>query len=224
MVSINRKIDLLSKRVEKVERTQDLEEDTLLKQPGAAEEAQPEQPSTDENLLMDLGECLFDCHFHLDRMRNKGLIWNKLSHADNLEGGVAVFCDPNSFPSEEALLSLQREQHNIVPAVGIHPAHAGRHPSYLNRAIEELKYLRESGRVKIMGEMGFDFSKPIHPILQEKLFAAQLEVAKSLPIVLHVRGHVTDTDGETVYNHCRNFLCNKVETNQAIQLHTVSDP
>ena len=73
-----------------------------------------------------------------------------------------------------------------------------------------------------MGEMGFDFSKPIPPILQEKLFSAQLEVARSLPIVLHVRGHVTDTDGETVYNHCRNFLRNKVETNQAIQLHSFS--
>ena len=68
-----------------------------------------------------------------------------------------------------------------------------------------------------------DTSKPIHLDLQKGLLARQLKIAGTLPIILHIRGSVTDTDGENIYNECRRFLIKEnVDKNQHIQLHSFS--
>ncbi len=57
---------------------------------------------------------LFDNHFHINRMGKWGLHWNELKHSSDLAGGVAVFCDPNEFPSNQLMDQLKSEPLNIL--------------------------------------------------------------------------------------------------------------
>ena len=165
---------------------------------------------------------LFDNHFHINRMGKWGLHWNELKHSNDLAGGVAVFCDPNEFPSNQLMDQLKSDPLNILIALGIHPEHAGINPYALHQALRRMAQLKSNKLVCAIGEMGFDFTKPVSLKSQEHLVAAQIPLIAPLPLILHVRGSQRDVSNDQAYDHCLFFLKGKIEPLQKIQLHSFS--
>lgn len=75
----------------------------------------------------------FNSHFHLDRTRRKLHFGADTSVSDiataipdepkdylvKVSGGVVVYCDPETYPSDDEIRSLTEENFNVV--VGAHP-------------------------------------------------------------------------------------------------------
>lgn len=82
---------------------------------------------------------------------------------------------------------LAQANQKVYAAVGIHPHTAG---DYSSQVEEEIRRLAASKKVVAIGEIGLDFHYDFCPRdVQQKTFAAQIELAKSLslPIVVHSR-------------------------------------
>ena len=113
---------------------------------------------------------LYDSHFHLDRLLKKGgpLGIQELLDLEilppptvkgKLSGGVAVFCDPWSFPSFDMINNIVNREGQFKVVMGIHPAHANINPITLTRAITRIDEALKAGKLNALGEMGLDFTK-----------------------------------------------------------------
>ncbi|KAH3724158.1 hypothetical protein DPMN_049968 [Dreissena polymorpha] len=134
----------------------------------------------------------FDSHFHLDRSGRVLQVYSLerlIGHAEGpvpevpvqVSGGVAVFCDPATYP----------EVYPCAPgfgsAVGLHPKKPHASVEGAVRLVEE--ELRKEG-VVALGEIGLDWTTPEQEWpLQERMFVGLLELAcPRRPVILHLRG------------------------------------
>ncbi|XP_076095655.1 uncharacterized protein LOC143066728 [Mytilus galloprovincialis] len=149
----------------------------------------------ESQLCRDLPEA-FDSHMHLDRSLTKMGLPSRTSLGDflrvrldpvpvdpvKLAGGVAVFCDPKTWPR----VSLRLEP-GWVGAVGIHPKSAGQFEDATQHRFHQLV---SHPSVSALGEVGVDFT------VEEKLHARQISTLRwalqscrfDQPVVLHIRG------------------------------------
>jgi TatD DNase family protein len=128
----------------------------------------------------------FDTHTHLlderfDETRGQII-------ADFERDGVdfVIECSTDAKDIGQSVRLAETNQ-KVYAAVGIHPHTAG---DYSPRVKEEIIKLAKSKKVVAIGEIGLDFHYDFCPRdVQQKTFAAQIELAKSLnlPIVVHSR-------------------------------------
>ncbi len=108
---------------------------------------------------------------------------------DNLgEDNIAfiIECGTDAEDSQKAV-ELARAHQKIYCAVGVHPHSAS---EYTNETEEILAGLSRDPNVVAIGEIGLDFHYDFSPRdVQEKVFAAQIALAKklNLPVVVHSR-------------------------------------
>ena len=176
---------------------------------------------------------LFDAHFHLDRLVNsRGKIWNISDSLRKeiegnpsewpLQGGVIVFCDPDTFPSEMEINSLREQYPSFAIALGIHPTYSKHFDKYADE-ISQIKGLLSAGKIQALGEIGFDFLKGGPRRYQESLVSQAISgVDPKYPIIFHIRGNREDLNGDEAYFFSLSFLRSRLDASQAIQLHSFS--
>ncbi|XP_069125645.1 uncharacterized protein [Argopecten irradians] len=119
----------------------------------------------------------FDAHFHLDRTRKRLGLGDTASVHDveaasplveeqrrvRITGGVAVYCDPATYPSDEEIRQVTGDGYHVA---------VGAHPKALLTSEEEVAFLERVQRpdVKGFGEVGLDLSvpSPDHWVDQER--------------------------------------------------------
>lgn len=102
-------------------------------------------------------------------------------------GVVAQLITGSSIKSSETAAALACAHQNLYATAGIHPHDAA---SFNADSLAQLTRLAASPKVRAIGETGLDFNRDFSPRpLQEKAFAAQLELAITLkmPVFLHQR-------------------------------------
>ena len=105
----------------------------------------------------------FDAHFHLDRTQRRSKRVSVRKTVDSVApseeyrvqvtGGIAVFCDPGTFPSENLMDELSAEGFGV--AIGMHPKNSHHYGENDWAAFE--RSLALPG-VKALGEVGLDYS------------------------------------------------------------------
>ncbi|KAH3812411.1 hypothetical protein DPMN_140842 [Dreissena polymorpha] len=112
----------------------------------------------------------WNSHFHIDRtLARAGLTEFSLAAAANLTpgdksyqvkliGGVAVFCDPPSYPSLEEVNRLKSQGGGVISAVGMHPRRASSFSEDDWKAFEKMISLPE---ITVFGEVGIDHTKDL---------------------------------------------------------------
>lgn len=139
----------------------------------------------------------FDSHFHLDRSRwSLGapeasvedlcrMIKPDRDHSVRLTGGVAVFCDPGTYPSEEEMQHLRSQGYAV--AIGLHPKRVDSYTDEDYRAFEEHVTRPE---VAALGEVGLDYTANQSMWGQQHvaLDRALKHLQPSQVLVLHARG------------------------------------
>ena len=139
----------------------------------------------------------FDSHFHLDRSRWSleapkasvedlcRMIKPDRDHSVRLTGGVAVFCDPGTYSSEEEMHYLRSQGYAV--ANGLHPKHVDSYTDEDYRAFEEHVTRPE---VAPLGEVGLDYTVNQSMWGQQHvaLDRALKHLQPSQVLVLHARG------------------------------------
>jgi len=144
---------------------------------------------------------VIDTHAHLDALNDAaGAI--ERAHAAGVERILAI---GTGVASARATLAIASSASGVAVAAGIHP-----HDAAAPESLEELAAIAD-GDVVAIGEIGLDYYRDYAPHeAQRDLFAAQLELARSLgkPVIVHTRAAAKDTlralesfDG-TVVMHC----------------------
>jgi len=171
----------------------------------------------------------FDAHFHLDRTLHRlqlqqGEMKDMMdavpveeSRRTSLVGGVSIYCDPETYPTDQHLRDLPQY---ISVGVGIHPRHARYSVVRVNQAVGRFQNLLANPRVAVFGEVGLDHSEPM------KYWAYQVEMLeKMLPfledrhvLVIHCRGMEGDC-GTEAFLLLLHVLKRYVRTHHPIHLH-----
>jgi TatD DNase family protein len=104
------------------------------------------------------------------------------------EAGVtAMICVGYDMRSSRAAVEIADSHDNIYAAIGVHPHNA---KDFRPRDLDELARLADNARVVAIGEIGLDYYRDLSPRdVQQRVFRAQLELARSLsvPVVIHSR-------------------------------------
>lgn len=172
----------------------------------------------------------FDSHFHLDRtlrdmfLPASGSVDDILQQAPmeeekriSLVGGVVIYCDPDTYPSQRF---LDRLPEHISVGIGFHPKHASNTHTRIEDGFHQLRRLLRHPRVVALGEVGLDHSVPM------RYWAYQVELLeKVLPcledrhvLVIHCRGMKGDC-GTEAFLLLLHYLKKHVRPNQPIHLH-----
>lgn len=172
----------------------------------------------------------FDSHFHLDRTLRKmhlpadGNVDDILQRApveDNkrisMVGAIAIYCDPDTYPSERYLDLLPEF---IGVGIGYHPKHATDSRAKINEEVRHLRRLLRHPRIVALGEVGLDHSEP------HRNWSYQLDLLEKVllyledrhVLVIHCRA-MEDDCGTEVYLLLLRFLRKKVRHHQPIHLH-----
>lgn len=130
---------------------------------------------------------LVDTHIHLNDSRfdedREELIQN--FEKDNILFAV----NPgDTIETSRSAVELANTHKKIYAAVGIHPHSATTYNEDIEKELIQLA--RDNEKVVALGEFGLDFYRDFSPRdIQEKVFYAQLELAKKLdlPILIHTR-------------------------------------
>ena len=164
-----------------------------------------------------------DSHFHPDRTARKlGVSMNiptvvatnvgpEPKNRVELVGGVAVFCDPETYPAQFPLVP------GFGCAVGFHPRHA---QTFNLQVLNRMDHLLRMPNVVALGEVGLD---RVHGTAedwdaQERALVAILELCPpKTPLVLHVRDQ--DPHGAEVNARCLQLVKENVAPTQKIHLH-----
>ncbi|MEW8446284.1 MAG: TatD family hydrolase, partial [Candidatus Thiodiazotropha sp.] len=168
-----------------------------------------------------------DSHFHLDRCRRSLNRPNasvedicSIIHLDRdfrfrLTGGVAVFCDPGSYPSRRAVQELTTQ--GFAVAVGMHPKYVN---SYSETDFEAFRKCLSYPEVKVFGEVGVDYTTdPSMWGLQHVVLDRVLkQLQPSHVLVLHARG-MAGTQSGVGYFQLLFQLKGVVSSDQRIHLH-----
>ena len=174
----------------------------------------------------------FDCHFHLDRMfkvksseKSDKLkltsMWYRSTrrpvHTVVLKGGVACFCDPETYPSHGGInhivdLSL------FGIAIGHHPKHQQLSDQTLNR----IRLLMTHPKVVAFGEIGLDYTAQVPIAIQEDNLRRLLQISsRTKPVVFHVRARSAKaSDISDAYDRVLEMAKAYLAPSQVIQLHS----
>ena len=143
---------------------------------------------------------MIDTHAHLDALDDAAGAVER-AHAAGVERIVAI---GTGVASARATLAIAASADGVAVAAGIHP-HDAAEPA----SLDELAAVADG--VVAIGEIGLDYYRDYAPRdAQRSLFAAQLELARSLrkPVIIHTRAAEDETlrmlesfDG-TVVMHC----------------------
>lgn len=133
---------------------------------------------------------LIDTHIHInfDTFREDleaiGTRWQEAGVIRLIHSCV----EPEEFPQIQAIANRFPE---ISFAVGLHPLDADKWTEEMTEQITALA--TSDSRVVAIGEMGLDFYKANNQLQQEKVFEAQLQIARQLdkPIIIHCRDAAT---------------------------------
>ena len=169
-------------------------------------------------------EEVYDAHCHLDRLwaasRVDGWTVEVVTRgirgaSQRLVGICTSYCDPETWPSWDALTALHP---NVDVAVGFHPKKVGQ---FSEEKCRELESLLSHPRVKALGEVGVDHSKGLETA------AAQTHVLRRvLPlvgskqaVVFHARGMKEDVGAEAASKLLLVVARSILSKDQRIYLH-----
>ncbi|XP_033110635.1 uncharacterized protein LOC117111747 [Anneissia japonica] len=176
---------------------------------------------------------VYDAHFHMDRLR-QGLGVSFMANLGDLEraepprgdvrpvsvaGGIAVYCDPQTYPTTREINFITRDLHLNV-AVGVHPKQ-----SLTSDQFDRLHSLSRMSEVKVLGEIGLDHSRPPSDwYRQEGLFRRVLNRCYShhqhRVVCLHLRGMAGDPTAEECYSRALDILrLSRIPREQRLLLH-----
>jgi TatD DNase family protein len=140
----------------------------------------------------------FDSHFHLDRLLSE----TKTSTLDEaiaglpqaepfrLKYGVAVFCDPLTWPLQSSSRLNYRADQRLYFAYGVHPKSL-QQLKHEEEDLESLDALLGTMRAVALGEVGIDYTRQNtnSPQEQARLLRRFLPLAdrRRLPVVIHCR-------------------------------------
>ena len=116
-----------------------------------------------------------------------------LKRANDLDVNRFI-CVATNLDDARECLSLSEDYNNIFASVGVHPHDAKDAP---NDYIDQIYDLMTFDSMVALGEMGLDYFRNISdPIIQQKVFREQMEVAKDLhyPVIFHNR----DADADVI--------------------------
>ncbi|KAH3713702.1 hypothetical protein DPMN_073499 [Dreissena polymorpha] len=108
------------------------------------------------------------------------------SRRTSLVGGVSIYCDPETYPTDQHLCDLPQY---ISVGVGIHTCHERYSVVRVNQAVERFQNLLANPRVAAFGEVGVDHSEPM------KYWAYQVEMLGKMLLFLKER--------QMLVIHCR---------------------
>ncbi|MCG8047547.1 MAG: TatD family hydrolase [Candidatus Thiodiazotropha endolucinida] len=168
-----------------------------------------------------------DSHFHLDRTRrnlNKPdasveeickTIRPDRDFRFKLTGGIAVFCDPGTYPSRVAVQELKTQ--GFAVAIGMHPKYV---TSYKEADFKAFQTCLTYPEVRAFGEVGLDYtSDPSTWGLQHVILDRVLKhLQPSHVLVLHARG-MPGTQTGVGYYQLLYQLKGVVSSDQRIHLH-----
>jgi len=127
-----------------------------------------------------------DTHTHLLDEKMDGIRQQVISCFDGDE--IAFIIENSTSPADmREAVRLAESHKKIYAAVGVHPHSAS---EYTPEVENEIKSLAGGAKVVAIGEIGLDFHYDFSPRdVQEKVFAAQIQLAKQLdlPVVVHSR-------------------------------------
>jgi TatD DNase family protein len=136
---------------------------------------------------------IFDSHAHYDDEsfdEDRNTVIKELSE----NGIIGVLNCGASLKGARDSVELSNKYDFFYAAVGIHPEHAD---EFNDEAIEELKKLANSNKVRAIGEIGLDYYYEENPSkeVQKNAFRAQMKLAEELklPVVIHDRDAHEDT-------------------------------
>jgi Tat protein secretion system quality control protein TatD with DNase activity len=159
------------------------------------------QPSSfgEEVEVEELLPGAFDSHYHHDRSCDawgvpRGTSFNGLvelagqlnpEHRIQLEGAVANYCDPGTWPTLSEIQALAEE--NVLVTVGFHPKSSPLMTDGVLRQFQELLALPE---VVGVGEIGLDDTAPRSKQMSQRRILAEILplVSDTHVLVLHCRG------------------------------------
>ncbi|KAA3608182.1 MAG: TatD family deoxyribonuclease [Planctomycetota bacterium] len=132
---------------------------------------------------------LFDSHCHLtwqDERHCADTIWQRAQEA-GVKQCVTVATDD---ATAKRCLALSESLPGVSASAGLHPNDAGQEASALDRELQALEALLETGGFVAVGESGLDFYRDwADPELQRRAFRRHLEWSQrfQLPIIVHCR-------------------------------------
>ena len=191
--------------------------------------AQPEVRSVTEQPLSVFPDA-YDSHFHLDRSRDHHHLSKtaslrqlcaKVCPKDNarvrLVGAVTNYCDPDTYPTQEEVVTLYRQ--GVKVCIGMHP-NPRRVGSISDDHLSKMMKLLQLPEITGLGEVGLDRTAPISK------WNSQLQVLGKVlgflqdrhVLVLHCRG-VEKEDPSEVYSTVLMHLKGQVRRDQAIHVH-----
>jgi TatD DNase family protein len=132
---------------------------------------------------------LIDTHAHLDACRDDA---DELVRRARAAGVGRIVAVGSGLESCRETLAIAERHEGVFAALGIHPHQAGDAVD----AVNELRALLGHESAVAVGETGLDFYRDYAPReAQQRLFAAQLELAAELglPVVVHSRGADRET-------------------------------
>ena len=130
-----------------------------------------------------------------------------------IKAGVAVFCDPDSFPHHSGCIPA-----NWRMAVGFHPKKATK---VRESDMKRLQELTEETDVAL-GEIGLDRTvgrSEWHQQEELLIYIISKQVNVEQVLVLHMRGEPSDRYGTAVSQHCRSVIAGYRGSLQPIHLH-----
>ena len=191
--------------------------------------AQPEMRSVTEQPLSVFPDA-YDSHFHLDRSRDHhhlsktaslrqlcAKVCPKDSARVRLVGAVTNYCDPDTYPTQEEVVTLYRQ--GVKVCIGMHP-NPRRVGSISDDHLSKMRKLLQLPEITGLGEVGLDRTAPISK------WNSQLQVLGKVlgflqdrhVLVLHCRG-VEKEDPSEVYSTVLMHLKGQVRRDQAIHVH-----
>ena len=130
---------------------------------------------------------LFDTHAHYDSGAFQA---DRTEVLSSMPGrGVELILNPGcDLESSRTAVALAEQFPFVYAAVGVHPSDCG---DWENGALEKLRELAGTAKVRAIGEIGLDYYWKDNPprSLQQEVFRRQLELAQSLdlPVIVHDR-------------------------------------
>lgn len=162
-----------------------------------------------------------DSHCHLDRLEDPAEQVLERAAGAGVEGVITIGTD---LASSVRAIEFATRHRQVWATAGVHPHDA---ETFDAAAAAEVERLAAHDRVVAIGETGMDFFRDhAEPAVQQRAFAAQIEIAKRLrlPLVMHIREafdaviQVLEEVGppETLIFHC--FSGDDEQATRALQM------
>src|SRR5262245_54311868 len=135
---------------------------------------------------------LIDSHCHLNFNAFEADRAETLDRAR--EAGVLAFINPaTGLADSREIVALAEEIPDLYAAIGFHPNGAEK---FTSTSLSQLRELAAHPKVVAIGEIGLDYYwDEAPPLVQQRVFEAQLTLAKELnkPVIIHQRESAADT-------------------------------